>query len=51
MVLFVYIVECSDGSFYTGVTKDLDRRVAEHNDGDNPKAYTYRRRPVNSVRL
>lgn len=49
MVLFVYIVECSDGSFYTGVTNDLDRRIAEHNDGHNPKAFTYRRRPVTLV--
>lgn len=49
MVLFVYIVECSDSSFYTGVTNDLDRRVAEHNIGDNPKAYIYRRRPVKLV--
>ncbi|MCD4729834.1 MAG: GIY-YIG nuclease family protein, partial [Bacteroidales bacterium] len=36
MVLFVYIVECRDGSFYTGVTNDLDRRIAEHNEGGNP---------------
>lgn len=49
MVLFVYILECSDGSFYTGVTNDLDRRVAEHNEGANPKAYTYNRRPVKLV--
>jgi len=49
MVLFVYIVECRDGSFYTGVTNDLDRRIAEHNEGDNPKSYTYRRRPVKLV--
>ncbi len=46
MVLYVYIVECSDGSFYTGITNDLDRRIAEHNDGDNPKSYTFNRRPV-----
>ena len=49
MLLFVYIVKCSDGSFYTGVTNDVDRRVSEHNEGDNPKAYTYRRRPVKLV--
>jgi putative endonuclease len=49
MVLFVYIVECNDGSFYTGVTNNLDRRIAEHNEGDNPKSYTYRRRPVKLV--
>jgi len=27
---FMYILECSDGSFYTGSTKDLERRLAEH---------------------
>jgi putative endonuclease len=49
MVLFVYIVECSDGSFYTGVTNDLDRRIAEHNEGLIHKAYTFSRRPVKLV--
>ena len=49
MKLFVYIVECSDGSFYTGVTNNVDRRVAEHNEGLNNKAYTFKRRPVKLV--
>ena len=49
MVLYVYIVECSDGSFYTGITNDLDRRIAEHNEGLNNKAYTNNRRPVKLV--
>lgn len=49
MVLFVYIVECNDSSFYTGVTNALDRRIDEHNEGTNKKAYTYRRRPVKLV--
>ena len=31
----VYIVSCRDGSLYTGITTDLDRRLAEHNTGDN----------------
>lgn len=30
---FVYILECSDGSYYTGITCGLDRRVAEHKSG------------------
>lgn len=42
---FLYILECSDGSFYTGVTKDLDRRLAEHNKGTASK-YTRLRLPV-----
>jgi putative endonuclease len=49
MVLFVYILECADGSFYTGVTNNLDRRIAEHQEGDDPKAYTFSRRPVKLV--
>jgi putative endonuclease len=43
----VYILECADGSFYTGVTRDLSRRLAQHN-GDlrgGPR-YTRGRRPV-----
>jgi len=28
---FVYILKCSDGTFYTGITMDLKRRVREHN--------------------
>lgn len=30
---FVYILECADGSYYTGITCDLARRVAEHKSG------------------
>ena len=44
---FVYLLQCSDGSFYTGVTNDLKRRVRQHNGeiagGAN---YTRARRPV-----
>jgi putative endonuclease len=43
---FVYIVECTDGYYYTGVTNNLDRRIAEHNEGLDPKSFTYKRRPV-----
>lgn len=41
----VYILECSDGSLYTGITKDLERRVQEHNEGGASR-YTRSRRPV-----
>jgi len=44
----VYIVECSDGSYYTGYTTDVDRRVEEHNDGRGAK-YTRGRAPVELV--
>jgi len=41
----VYIVECADGTFYTGITTDLERRVGEHNAGTGAR-YTRSRRPV-----
>jgi predicted GIY-YIG superfamily endonuclease len=42
---FVYIVECRDGSLYTGVTNNLARRVEQHNAGTASR-YTRSRRPV-----
>lgn len=42
---FVYILECQDGSYYTGITKDLDRRLKMHNEGKASR-YTRIRRPV-----
>lgn len=45
----VYIVKCSDNSYYTGFTNDLERRINEHNGGINPASYTHRRRPVKLV--
>jgi putative endonuclease len=41
----VYIVECSDGTLYTGYTTDVERRVGEHNAGEGAK-YTRGRTPV-----
>jgi putative endonuclease len=45
---FVYIVECSDGSFYTGYTKDLPARLKLHNAGRGSK-YVRSKRPVSLV--
>lgn len=45
---FVYILECSDKSFYIGYTDNLDARVEKHNKGKAAK-YTSGRRPVNLV--
>src|SRR5690349_17208921 len=42
---YVYLLECSDGSFYIGSTRHLERRLFEHNEGIGA-AYTRRRRPV-----
>ena len=47
---FVYIVECSDGTYYTGYTTDVERRLEEHNDGRGAK-YTRGRRPVELVHV
>ena len=47
--LFVYILRCSDDSYYTGVSNDVDWRVQQHNEGTDPNAYTYSRRPIELV--
>ena len=46
----VYIVRCADGSLYTGIARDLKRRIAEHNaDKGAGASYTRSRRPVRLV--
>lgn len=42
---YVYVLECADGSFYTGYTTDVERRVREHDAGKGAK-YTRGRTPV-----
>lgn len=42
---FLYILGCRDGTLYTGITKDLERRFKMHNDG-RASRYTRTRRPV-----
>lgn len=46
---FVYILECSDNTFYTGITTDLARRISEHNNSKLGAKYTKMRRPVKLV--
>jgi putative endonuclease len=46
VVYFLYIVKCVDGTFYTGITSDLERRVHEHNTSVRAAKYTQKRRPV-----
>lgn len=47
---WLYMLECSDGSFYTGTTRtDVETRVGQHNAGMHPQAYTFKRRPVKLV--
>ncbi len=45
---WMYILECSDGSYYVGSTRDLERRLSQHNQGEGA-VYTARRRPVKLV--
>jgi putative endonuclease len=45
----VYIVRCQDGSYYTGITTDLARRIAEHNSAAGGARYTRPRQPVSLV--
>ncbi len=46
----VYVLECADGSLYTGYTTDVERRVAEHDAGEGAK-YTRGRTPVELVHV
>lgn len=45
---YVYILECSDKTYYTGWTKDLEKRINTHNNGKGAK-YTRGRRPVKLI--
>ena len=46
---YVYILKCSDDSYYTGVTSNLSARMFKHNSGFYPDCYTVDRRPVELV--
>jgi len=43
---YLYILECSDKTLYTGIATDVARRVGEHNNSQKGAKYTARRRPV-----
>ncbi|MDE5977176.1 MAG: GIY-YIG nuclease family protein [Turicibacter sp.] len=43
---WVYMVECSDGTYYTGYTRNVKRRIKEHNESNKGAKYTRARRPV-----
>jgi len=45
----MYVVECGDGTFYCGITTDLQRRISEHNAGSRGAKYTRSRRPVRLI--
>ena len=46
---FMYVVKCSDGTLYTGITTDVMRRLHEHNGTKRGAKYTRARRPVKLV--
>lgn len=48
-LLYIYILECADGTYYTGITNNIDRRFNEHCSGYNPGSYTFSRRPLELV--
>jgi putative endonuclease len=43
---FVYMLRCVDGTFYVGVTNNVERRFIEHSEGANETCYTFSRRPL-----
>ena len=43
---YVYILKCSDNSYYTGITNSIDRRLNEHTYGLNKECYTFNKRPL-----
>ena len=45
-VYYVYIVKCSDNSYYIGLTNNIQDRIWQHNFGHASKSYTFYRRPV-----
>jgi predicted GIY-YIG superfamily endonuclease len=45
-MFWVYVLQCADGSYYTGHTDDLEKRLAQHHSGYFPGCYTLRRRPL-----
>ncbi len=48
-MFFVYLLKCSDNSYYTGHTDNLDHRILQHKMGSDSKCYTFNRRPVACV--
>ena len=46
---YVYILLCSDGLVYTGITNNIERRLKEHQNGGKPNSFTYKRRPVELI--
>jgi putative endonuclease len=48
-IFFVYIIKCSDDTYYTGITSDLEGRLESHRSGKYKDSYTFSRRPLHLV--
>ena len=48
-MFIVYILLCSDNSYYTGLTNDFEKRIWQHETGFFRECYTFKRRPVTLV--
>lgn len=46
---WVYMLRCSDGSYYIGVTSSIEQRLAQHETGSFPGCYTFDRRPLECI--
>jgi putative endonuclease len=46
---YIYILLCSDNSYYIGVTNNLEERVLQHQNGVNSSSYTYKKRPIHLI--
>jgi len=46
---YLYILECADGTLYTGITVDIKRRIEEHSSAEKGAKYTKARRPIKLV--
>ena len=47
--MYVYILHCTDDSYYVGITNNINRRFTEHTDGVDKHSYTFSRRPLKLV--
>lgn len=48
-IYYVYILKCSDKTYYTRFTSNLEKRFFEHQQGKHQESYTYKRRPLELV--
>lgn len=48
-IYYVYILKCSDNTYYTGITSDLEERLTAHKTGKHGDSYTFKRRPLELV--